>query len=156
MLLSAQYAAGLMDGEGYFGINARRKVANGKTYYASRVTLGMTSPALPVMEAFQKQWGGALSLARKETEKWAEAWAWNLQGTELLMGFLSEITPYLRIKQEQSLVLMELEELRVSLPKHWGGSRPEWSKEALEQAESLKQRMHSLNQKGPALSAEVI
>jgi len=143
-----------MDGEGYLGIHARTKRATGRTYYASRAMLGMTTPALPVLTEFRETWGGSLSLVRPGTTVWADAWAWTLQGAPLVT-FLSLIEPHLRIKREQALTLLELEKLRDSLPRQWGGSRPEWTDETLAYAQTLKERIHALNMKGPARSAEV-
>lgn len=153
MSLSAAYVAGLMDGEGYFGINSRLKKSNGRIYYASRVMLGMTTPALEVLTEMQEQWGGSLTSVRAKTATWAEAWAWTLQGPTLV-SFLSDIRSDLRIKSRQADTLLELEALRASLPKHWGGSRPEWSEETLRVAAELKMKIHALNAKGPARNVE--
>lgn len=148
------YAAGLIDGEGSFGIHGRKKrTAMGRMYYASRLQVGMTKPALPVLKDLQTKWGGGLTANRASTKRWAEAWMWTLQGPELVTC-LNQIIPFLRIKTEQAHTLLELEALRASLP-HWGpGERPKWTDKSLAQAALLKEQMHLLNRKGPVLIAE--
>lgn len=45
-MLSVEYAAGLIDGEGWIGMFSRQKKSGGIRYYQGRMTLGMTEPAL--------------------------------------------------------------------------------------------------------------
>jgi hypothetical protein len=63
------YVAGLIDGEGSIHIEETK----GK-WYAPRMGLGMTKPALSVMTELHQEYGGTLRIMRPATEKWAEAW----------------------------------------------------------------------------------
>jgi hypothetical protein len=62
--------------------------------------------------------------------------------------FISEIHPYLMLKRSQAQLILEYKELTMSLslkdPIH-----RQWTQEAKETALKMKERMHSLNAKGP-------
>lgn len=153
MSTTAAYAAGLVDGEGYIGIHSRQR-AGGLRYYSGRITVGMTEPALPALEEIRAEWGGSLTKNREETERWAAAWAWSLQGREAV-GVCRLLMPYLRVKRQQAAIVIAMEEFKASLPTHRGGL-PMWSEDAARTCEMFKVRIHELNTRGPrALSAEV-
>ena len=144
---TAAYAAGLMDADGYIGIHSRRRVADGPTYYGARITLGMTEPALPALTEFQASWGGSLTQNRVETDRWAAAWAWTLQGREAA-AVLRLLMPYLRIKSRQAELAVGLEAFKASLPARANGS-PIWTPEAEKVCAVMKAEIHRLNAKGP-------
>lgn len=143
-----------MDGEGWIGMFARQKHPQSLRYYQGRLTIGMTAPALPLLQEFQAQWGGHTVLARKATDRWAAAWAWSLFGKNVT-PFLGDLIPHLRIKQDVATVVLNFELRKAELPRHRNGS-PIWTPELAAWAETVKETVHSLNSKGPAPSAEGI
>lgn len=152
MTVSAEYAAGLIDGEGSIGSHARAR--NGRTYYTARVQIGMSRPGLPALRAMRSRWGGGLSQTRAASGRWEEAWTWTLSGKAAGL-FLKEIQRHLMVKQEQAAVALDLELTKASQPKRRNGSTA-WSWEHEMACAALKARLHELNQKGPrARSAEV-
>jgi hypothetical protein len=152
MTMNAAYVAGLIDGEGCIHLDVTRGL-----YYRARVTVGMTEPALFLLQELQQEWGGTLYQFRKSTQRWAAAWTWHLTG-EPAAAVLREIQPYLRLKCEQAQLAIELEEIRLALPLRWGNQRL-WSDEARTACGVVKDRLHALNQKGPrapAVPVEVV
>lgn len=136
------YAAGLIDGEGSIHI----EVTRGK-WYAPRMCLGMTLPALEVMEMYHEEYGGTLRVMRPETEKWAEAWMWYVHGPDAVR-FLSDILPYLKIKKAHAELAIQVGTIRDELPKRRNG-QAKWTEEARERCAKIKMEVAVLNQKGP-------
>lgn len=102
----------------------------------------------------QETWGGSLTKTRTASARWEEAWTWTLSG-RAAANFLTEIAPYLLVKQEQAGVAMELEALKASQPRRANGAT-EWSAKHEAECSALKTRLNELNTKGPrALTAEV-
>lgn len=117
------YVAGLIDGEGCIGI------AQSKGYFAARLDVGMSEPARMILNSLHRSFGGSLVQTRPETEKWAAAYRWTMQGKKA-RDFLRCIGQLLRLKRIQA-------ELAVKAQDH-----PDL-------AASLKELMHELNAKGP-------
>lgn len=136
------YAAGLIDGEGSIHIEETK----GK-WYAPRVCLGMTLPAVETMSVLHKEYGGTLRVMRPATERWAEAWMWYVHGPDA-KRFLSEILPYLRIKKDHAIVALRVAAIRDALPKRRNG-QASWTEEAREQCRAMKEEVRILNMKGP-------
>jgi len=149
----AAYAAGLIDGEGCIGSHRRRARLSERTYYTARVQIGMTLPGLAALQYMQERWAGSLTMTRRETTEWTEAWTWSLQGPAVL-ELLESVIPYLRVKAEQARTAIAMETFKRSLPTQPNG-RPIWTADAEMTCDLLKHRLHELNQKGPrALSVE--
>lgn len=150
MNTDAAYVAGLIDGEGCIHIEKSKQT------YRVRATLGMTEPALPLLEEMRGRWGGVLRQQRPETDRWAAAWQWYVWG-DVATSLLRHVLPYLRLKRQQAEIGLAVEATRDALPRRRNGDA-RWDEESREACEALKQRMHRLNQKGPrapARSAEV-
>lgn len=151
--MNIAYVAGLIDGEGSIHIEETK----GK-WYAPRMTLGMTLPALEVMEDLHKEFGGTLRLFRKSTDKWAEAWMWHIHGEDCRV-LLEKALPYLRIKKDHALIALRVASIRNSLPKRVNGNA-KWTEEARMECRLLNAQVKELNRKGPpvtnAKSVEVV
>lgn len=143
----AAYLAGLVDGEGCISI--QRHTKRKKPFYNVSVEIGMSSKAYKLLASLRTQLGGSLSKSRDKTEKWASAYAWKLHGSDAA-AFINDIDPFLELKAEQAKVALELQAIIEALPKPKGVRRA-WSDEARRKAEALKNRMTSLNAKGPTL-----
>lgn len=147
MDMNRAYVAGLIDGEGCIHIEIVRGL-----FFNPRVTVGMTEPALQLLQNLQAEWGGTLYQARKPTKKWAAAWAWHLTA-EPAANLLMEIKPYLRLKHEQADIALEVWHVKQSLEKRKNGHRS-WTEQARSRCRELVSRMHDLNRKGPQPDAE--
>lgn len=112
------YIAGIIDGEGTLSIgrseyDANRKAENGRparTYHTtgfhSRVSVKNTD--LRLMKWFKSRVGGEwYKDTSKRPENWKDSYVWVYGGIKLKEEFLLAILPYLVIKREQALVLLE-------------------------------------------------
>ena len=149
MNTDAAYVAGLIDGEGCIHIEKSQRTT---TTYRVRVSLGMSAPALELLQEMQERWGGVLYQLRPETEKWAAAWTWYTWG-DSAAKLLRHMLPYLRLKRAQAEVGLAVEAVRDALPRRKNGNA-KWDEASREACEELKQRMHRLNQKGPRARAQ--
>lgn len=138
------YVAGLLDGEGCIHLGVR------KGTFRARVTVGMTSPALPLLTELRGLWGGSIYQLRPSTQSWASAWTWSIQG-EPARQLLQAVLPYLRLKRRQAELCLEVETIRASLVRRPNGGGA-WTAEARAACEAIKAELHSLNAKGPRVS----
>jgi len=125
--------AGLVDGEGCIGI-----ARSGNTIHV-RVDIGSTDERL--VRLLQRITGiGSIVERPPKKKEHSVSWHWRVQcdGAE---GFLQQIAPYLRIKDSQAALALEVQG-RLSLPANRVSRN--WQKPAM-----LK--MHRLNKKGPSL-----
>lgn len=138
------YVAGLMDGEGCLSVtgNLRRRS------YTVAIELGMTKPALPLLERVQAQMGGRLRLTRAATEKWAEAWhlSWYSQDAADLAA---RLLPWLELKREHAQLILAFWRLRSECLTGENEQRAQWTAPALRRAEAMWARSRELNAKGP-------
>ena len=145
--LSREYIAGILDGEGCISIY-HQKVQKGKVYlsYNVRVIVGMTDPL--VVHLLRDQYGGSVWL-RKRPAPWKASYTWCLTG-KIVEKFLNDILPFLMIKKGQAMLALELR-------KHINGRKFARAGHKgllklvpgeLMYRQSLKDKMHRLNQKG--------
>jgi hypothetical protein len=139
------YVAGLIDGEGCIHLDT-----TGNTYKA-RVSVGMSAPALSLLEDLRAEWGGTLYQMRPATQRWAAAYTWHMTGPPA-ERLLVAIRPFLRLKVAQADLAFEVQDLWRSLERRRNGTAI-WTPEAQVLGEAIKQRMHALNAKGPRASA---
>ena len=112
------YAAGLMDGEGYISATSNHTKSRGRTistkgkpyiHRDSRVSMAMT--AKEPLEWFQEKFGGCLYF-KKMKRKWKNQWIWVLTGNQNKIKILQGIIPYLKVKNEQAVLLLEYVQLK--------------------------------------------
>lgn len=142
------YVAGLIDGDGSVGVACQKRGSQQDrwSYYAS-VTIGMTLPAKPILEWIHQEWGGSLHSHKTAGENECSAWQWRVSGDKA-QAILRKLLPYLRLKGPQARLALEVERIRLSLPRtNNGGS--DWTPQARAECERIKQKIHLLNAKGP-------
>jgi hypothetical protein len=140
--VDAAYAAGILDGEGCLTVGFNKKSRT----YDSRIQVGMTAKALPVLQAMHGTFGGTLRLFREETERWEAAWFWNVSGKAAL-PLLETALPHLMLKDRQARLLIELERMKP-------GGRNSWTKKMRERAAAIRATVLGLNRKGPKVKTE--
>ncbi len=89
--MSTEYVAGFFDGEGSVNIH-KRKGHRGCTLY---VSIGNTDHA--ILEQFKAQFGGSVSLLRKQDGNRRPIWKWSTS-CNTAVNFLRTIQPYSIIK----------------------------------------------------------
>jgi len=125
------YLAGIIDGEGCLTIGAGRK---GKvTNYNSIIMIASTNEKL--IQWLQTNFGGNYYKAGRVSEKWKQAYIWRFLKKKDIEQLLLAVLPYLIIKREQAILLLEF----VRLPRY---------QETPEKREELYQKIKVLNKRG--------
>ena len=104
-MLSAEYLAGLLDGEGSLSL-ARRYRRDRSTEYSVRVAVYNCDRA--VLEAVQKSWGGHLASVGPRHPEWraAHSLIWTNSGAA---GVLRAFAPHLRVKARHAAALLRFQ-----------------------------------------------
>jgi len=106
--LSWKYLAGLIDGEGCIDVQITN--VNGKSYVIPRLRIGMTLPALEVLEMCKNSYKGYISYRKMpENSNWTQAVTWELPGYKQACPVLRNITKSLLIKKEQARFCLWME-----------------------------------------------
>jgi hypothetical protein len=134
--MTAEYIAGLIDGEGYLGIWLR------KSGYQPGVKIAMVG-ARHVLEELQRQFGGHIEHRVAKQQNHRDSDCWSLKTKKAIVEFLDTITPHLLIKQRQAELLKEFCEL--------GALHPLYAPiERLERSQVIFNEMRRLKWESPA------
>lgn len=131
------YLAGLLDGEGHFGLR------KSQTGFAVIIQVQMTDEA--VLTWARNTFGGNLELNREATEKHERVIRWTVGGKEKVKPLLLALLPYLKVKKANAEVLY-------SFCKRFGRIL-RWETEGIEAAKRFVAVAQALNSKGPGSSA---
>lgn len=93
--MNLEYLAGFFDGEGSIGIYR---------YLEPTVQLGLTNEEM--LRNLQNQWGGSVTKYKCKTNR-KPAWGWSLYSKAQIKPFLEAILPYLILKKQEALVMLE-------------------------------------------------
>lgn len=135
------YAAGLLDGEGWFSI-ARKRGKSRNMKYVPIVGVSMCDPG--ALEFMVELFGSRLYLKkRKPDENWRDVWKWEIE-SQRAVDVARMTLPYLRVKRAQALALLALYDER-----DWSIGRRDILPPAEEERRmALKELMHELNRRG--------
>ena len=139
--MNLQYAAGLIDGEGYIGIQR----AGGS--YQVRLKVSMSDKGRAALDSLAATLGGKVNPDREATEVRRESFTWALTG-ERACALISDLRPYLLVKGPAADVALEFDRLHKSLERSPRRGRI-WTPEALERAAMLRERIQEANRRGP-------
>jgi hypothetical protein len=99
------YTAGLIDGEGYVGINyVKAKLPHLKRKYIGAVAMGSTDKEL--IYWMQEEWGGYVFPKTKTRPEYRPVWGWQANN-KIAYALLVAILPYLRTKKKQAELWIE-------------------------------------------------
>ena len=143
--MNDEYAAGLIDGEGWIGIS--KTAAN---TYAIRVQVGMVTKGTPILHSMKAEYGGRIGKRPAETERHAEKDVWVVDGREAA-AFLEAIKPHLILKSEQAACALDLWASILASRSQYG--RKHWTDALRRHAHHLMLRVQELNARGPAAPA---
>ena len=107
-MVSPEYLAGIVDGEGYVGVTVRKKPkARLGLEFTPRVQINMTR-AKELLEEITQQYHGTINpLRRKNAPKnWSPILTMLVRHSHV-KPLLEDILPYLRIKKAQALLVLE-------------------------------------------------
>ena len=140
--MNDEYAAGLIDGEGYIGIS-RTKAET----YAIRVQVAMVTKGTPILHSLRQRYGGRITTRPGESERNAEKDVWVADGKSAA-AFLGAILPHLILKREQASCALDLWSSILASRKRSG--RKHWDDGLRRHANHLMLRVQELNARGPA------
>lgn len=103
--LTLAYLAGVIDSDGY--ITVHRSVRKGKAYYAARI--GIAGTRRQPHDLAASLWGGKVSLYEPKNPRHRGQYQWSRSGDGAVAP-ISEVQPYLRVKQEQARIALEVQE----------------------------------------------
>lgn len=139
--MNEQYAAGLIDGEGWIGITK-----SGGTFHV-RLKISMTDKGLPALHAMQRLFGGKVYADRDATESNRATHSWIVTG-EAAMAIIERLRPMLLVKAEAADVALEFMRMHAGLPRSARRGRI-WTEDAKERAAMLQRRIQEANRRGP-------
>lgn len=138
------YAAGLIDGEGCIRVGKYHDTRNGRRLgFRGQLSIGMTDRK--ALEWLRDTLGGNFYLGRTSYDRTKAAYNWTMRTTDAAR-LLTAILPYLIIKREQALMLIEFA-ATLHQPGKWG--RAGLPSSLLAHRAGLAARSLELNKKGP-------
>ena len=135
------YSAGLIDGEGYIGIQA-----SGGSFQV-RLKVTMTDKGLPALQRMKRVHGGKIDGPRLGTAAARASYSWRLTGSAA-SALIRELRPYLLVKSEAAQIALEFQTMVDASPRLPNG-RAQWTPEMRERASMLVQRIQEANRRGP-------
>lgn len=141
-MLSHAYVAGLIDGDGYVGIEHMKKADT----YAVRVAVALVDKSAPVLHGLRRSYGGQIGPIKPETPMQRPKLRWTVLGIQAASA-LELVRPHLVLKPEQADICLALQKL-IEEGKAARG-RYHWTAASREEARILKARIHDLNLRGP-------
>lgn len=140
---TSAYLAGLLDGEGYFGILCMKR-GNKKDWSLLRnkqyiPVLKMASTDEEIVKWLKSSFGGTFE-TRKSQGNRKESYMWSLRKKSVL-DFVREIYPHLRIKKKQADILLRFPSGRAGMP---------LEDSVQEQRKDLYNQIKVLNKRGAA------
>lgn len=139
--MTPEYAAGLIDGEGYIGIQEA-----GGTFQV-RLKVSMTDKGLPALRAMRRMYGGKVGKDRDARDQCREVWTWRLTG-ETAAHVIQEVRPLMLVKAESADVALEFQAMLESAERRSSRSRV-WTQEMHDRARMLRARIQEANRRGP-------
>lgn len=107
-MITPKYLAGLIDGEGYFGvIPSRVKNLKNKSFEPA-FKIGMTGESiLVIFNELVETYGGHIGKRNGLTKGNREAYLYTLKNRKKVSRLLDDVIPHLIVKKEQGILLQE-------------------------------------------------
>lgn len=141
--MNIEYAAGLIDGEGWIGITSRSR---GDTYEIN-LKVSMSDKGKPALDALADLFGGRVTADADATDIRRSTFQWQLTGKAAAVA-LRALEVHLIIKARPCQIALELAEMVEAAPIGRGGGK-KWSPEMSERAAMLRSRIKEENRRGP-------
>lgn len=118
-MISPQYLAGLIDGEGYLGLLPCRTKGLKNPSFEPVIKIGMTgSMAYEIMTLLREQYHGSIEQRPVLTKGGRIAYMLTIKSKKTVYKMLSDIYPYLFVKRSQAELLMEFCKLPMTHSRH--------------------------------------
>ena len=99
-MISNEYAAGLFDGEGCLCIRDQKPNS-----LCVSTDLSLRTRDAVILQDFQNKWGGVITGRERNNPNSAHASTWSLRNINAVDKFVSDILPFLRVKDKQARVI---------------------------------------------------
>lgn len=153
MKMSKEYLAGLIDGEGYLGILARKPdVAHGgiNTYYYCVFKLALTGlHAQEVTRMIADRYKGWVYKRNVPTVTGKDVYTVEIKSKPRIKVLMEDIAPYLIVKSEQAQIMLEFLNLPSSHPNYF-----KYSPESVAQKAILAEKLKSYTRRTPLATTE--
>lgn len=118
-MISPQYLAGLIDGEGYIAITANRTAKDViNPSFSPVIKICMAGETARVLfEQIAEEYNCLLESYVRETKGNRLAYTLNMGGKKRVLSFIDSVIPHLHIKKQQAILLKEFCELPYEHPK---------------------------------------
>lgn len=130
-MISSEYAAGFMDGEGCINVSSCRSIMF--------IRILIVNTNLEVLKMFQQKWGGDISENKQHKINWKISYTWRVSHAACL-AFLNDIYPFLIVKKKQAEAAFIFFSSRPGKGKCWTDSRLAEANEAIDQIKSLNKK----------------
>lgn len=139
--LTDSYAAGLIDGEGYIGIQC----AGGS--YQVRLKVMMTDKGLPALKRMERHYGGTVRFSKAQTRTDREAYTWRLTG-RAATAVIEKVLPQLRVKRDAAVIALQFQMMVDASPRR-SNKTAVWTDEMRTRAGEFRRRIQEANRRGP-------
>lgn len=136
-----QYAAGLIDGEGYIGIQE-----TGGSFQV-RLKIAMSDKGRPALEEMARRYGGSMYDYERKNENYRDNCTWVMTG-EKALEVIRKVKPWLLVKQEAAEIAVSFQ-LMLETADRLPNGRRKWTDEMRSKAKLLMGRIHEANRRGP-------
>ena len=139
--MDISYAAGLVDGEGYIGIQE-----TGSSMQL-RLKIAMTDKGLPSLIAMHRAFGGHLAEDRPVGERTRASHVWRLNGRKAA-DLIERMLPKLLTKAEPARIALQFQQMLDEAPKRTN-RQAVWDDEMRRRARVFRARIQEANRTGP-------
>ena len=137
--ITRRYLAGLLDGEGYFGITAQN--IKNRSYFSPAIKMALTEKDAYLLKEVCSMLGGYIYKRIFKNNNHNDAYCWEVKNHPQVKRVLDYVHPYLILKKGQADVLRKLAKTKKN---KFGKIEPE----VLEKRRSLYALIRKLNSRG--------
>lgn len=118
-MITPQYIAGLIDGEGYIGILPVRSKEVKNPSFEPVIKIGMAGAnSLMALEMIREVYGGIIEARGNRTVKDREVFTYVLKGKKKILVLINDINPFLIVKRPQGGIIKYFCELPMTHTRH--------------------------------------
>lgn len=106
-MIHPAYLAGFFDGEGWLTLQLRRRASHHRPHLVFQIGATQAEPNQTILQAIAAQYGGNLYPKALTSSLHSVRWDWRLSSQPAIHAFVSDVFPYLHVKRERALILLE-------------------------------------------------
>lgn len=118
-MITKEYIAGLIDGEGYIGILPVRSKEVKNPSFEPVIKIGMAGAnSLMALEMIREVYGGIIENRGNKTTKDRQVFTYVLKGKKNILKLINDIKPHLIVKRPQGAIMKMFCELPMTHTRH--------------------------------------